>query len=183
VSPRKYYDISSTASRLGGIDICITYNQGDFSGSESSLMLFQYDTSVSPAYWHEITTSINTSANIICGTAQSLGKFVIAEPISSTGVEDGRIRQFQLYATQPNPFRSATAVQFDLPGEGHVILEVFDLQGRLVRSLVDEDRAPGRYTEVWEGRNDAAQRVAPGIYFYRLRTDRNTATQKVIKVY
>jgi hypothetical protein len=182
-SPRKYYDIASTATRVGQIQICITYNQADVIGSENNLMLYHYDTTLSPASWREITSSINTTTNRIYGYVSSLSLFVVAQPGSPTEVGDQSVpREFRFFPSAPNPFRGATAVQFDLPRRGRVSLEVFDLQGRLVRSLLNDELDPGRYSKVWEGRNQASQPVAPGIYFYRLRTEDQIATQKVIKV-
>jgi flagellar hook assembly protein FlgD len=59
---------------------------------------------------------------------------------------------------------------------------VYDLQGRRVRTLAEEDKPAGRYSVPWAGQNDAGQAVAPGIYFYRLHTPQHTATQKLLKV-
>ncbi len=68
----------------------------------------------------------------------------------------------------PNPFNPMTTIAFSLPRADHVRLAVFDLAGHLVRTLVDEGRAAGTHTVVWEGLNNAGYPVASGMYFYRM---------------
>jgi hypothetical protein len=181
-SPRKYYNVSTTASFTGQVQVCITYNPADVQGSQNNLLLYHYDTSVNPPSWREITSSVNTTSHVVCGYSDGLSLFAVAEPGIPSAVQDGIPKEFRFFPSAPNPFRGASSVQFDLPKPGRVTLEVFDLQGRLVRSLLDGDYEPGRYSAVWQGRNQADQPVAPGIYFYRLRTPEKTAVQKVIKM-
>ncbi len=71
----------------------------------------------------------------------------------------------------PNPFNPQTTIAFDLPRAGQVRLEIVDLRGRHVRTLVNEARAAGSHTVLWNGVDDAGQRVASGTYVYRLTTD------------
>jgi hypothetical protein len=69
---------------------------------------------------------------------------------------------------EPSPFRDATAVRFELPAPGRVTLRVFDVAGRLVRSLVDGTVAAGPHEVAWDGRRDDGPRAAAGVYFVRL---------------
>jgi subtilisin-like proprotein convertase family protein len=88
--------------------------------------------------------------------------------------------RFALDAPRPNPFGSATAIRFAVPGEGAAVdLEVFDIAGRHVRTLADGFHAPGFHSVDWNGRNEAGQRVGAGIYFYRLQAGDFLATRKV----
>ncbi|MGH2571085.1 MAG: FlgD immunoglobulin-like domain containing protein, partial [bacterium] len=68
----------------------------------------------------------------------------------------------------PNPFRPSTSIAFGIPDAGNVHLRIFDTAGRLVRTLVDEPRAAGRWAEPWDGRDAAGRPVAAGVYLYRL---------------
>jgi hypothetical protein len=87
-----------------------------------------------------------------------------------------------LLQSRPNPFRSATAITFDLPEAGPVQLRVFDVRGRLVRTIEDGEMEPGRYKVAWDGRNDRGIPLGPGIYFYRLDTPSFRATRKAVRV-
>lgn len=87
---------------------------------------------------------------------------------------------FALRQSAPNPFRAATVIAFDLPRSGPVELRVFDARGRLVRTLVEDSLAAGRYSVNWTGTDDSGRRAAPGLYFYRLVTPGNTAGAKTV---
>ena len=89
---------------------------------------------------------------------------------------------FALHENYPNPFNPMTNITFDLPKPGHVRLDIFDVSGRLVRTLVDEDRAAASHSVVWDGMDNRGGRVASGAYYYRLQTERQTATHKMMLV-
>ena len=61
-----------------------------------------------------------------------------------------------------------------------VTLSVYNIEGKLVRRLVDQPQGAGIHDEVWRGRNDAGQSVASGVYFYVLRTGRSTLARKLV---
>lgn len=75
-----------------------------------------------------------------------------------------------LYQNSPNPFGAGgTTIQFSISNSQFPIsLGIYDLSGKLVRTLVDERREPGRHTVRWDGKDWAGEEVASGIYFYRL---------------
>jgi hypothetical protein len=74
----------------------------------------------------------------------------------------------RLYQNTPNPFNPTTSIAFELPGQGHVALRVFDVGGKLVRTLVDGQRNEGSHVVTWNGRDDVGRAVASGVYLYRL---------------
>ncbi len=96
--------------------------------------------------------------------------------------DDAMPAAFHAYANYPNPFNPMTAIKFDLPHASHVRLHVYDLAGRLVKTLVNEDRAAASHTVVWNGTDDTGHRVASGIYYYRLSTDTDHAIGKMTLV-
>jgi len=79
----------------------------------------------------------------------------------------------------PNPFNPQTKITYNLTREGRVQLKVYDLQGYLVRSLVDGSRSSGRHTETWNGIDDAGSRVASGLCVARLTTAGGTQMMKM----
>jgi hypothetical protein len=74
-------------------------------------------------------------------------------------------------ANHPNPFNPVTRIVYTVPKAGHLSLKVFDIRGRLVRTLVD-DRVEAGADQIatWDGRNDAGAAVSSGVYFYEART-------------
>ncbi|MBU8923120.1 MAG: T9SS type A sorting domain-containing protein [Bacteroidales bacterium] len=80
----------------------------------------------------------------------------------------------------PNPFNPSTTIKFGLSGSSHVSLKIYDASGRQIRMVIDEDRDPGHYTEVWDGQDGSGRAVASGVYFYRLSTKTFTQNRKMI---
>ena len=75
---------------------------------------------------------------------------------------------FELSQNYPNPFNPSTTIQFSLPARATVTLTIFDVSGRQVRSILNEDREAGSHTVVWDARDNRGQEVSSGVYFYRL---------------
>jgi hypothetical protein len=87
---------------------------------------------------------------------------------------------FGLGQNSPNPFRGATSICFDLPERLHVVVEVVDVSGRVVRTLVEETRPAERHHVTWDGRDSSGADAAPGIYFVRMRAGDFAGTRKMM---
>ena len=79
----------------------------------------------------------------------------------------------------PNPFNPSTAIAFGLKRSSHVSLKIYDLAGRLVRILAEEDRPAGDYTENWDGRDGSGHPAASGVYFYQLETGTTVLSKRM----
>jgi hypothetical protein len=86
-------------------------------------------------------------------------------------------KTFELHQNFPNPFNPATSISFAVPKSARVRLQVFDLLGRVVLTLVDEDKNPGAYNVTW----DASTRPS-GLYFYRMTAGEFVKTEKAILI-
>jgi len=82
----------------------------------------------------------------------------------------------------PNPFNPITSIDFGLPRAGAVNLAVYDLSGRLVRTLLTGDVDAGQHSVRWNGRNDRGAQAASGIYLYRLTTPEGSLSRKMMLV-
>jgi hypothetical protein len=99
-------------------------------------------------------------------------------------------KAFALGQNAPNPFNPTTTIAYAIPlhvdgqkiDATQVDLRVFDIRGRVVRTLVTERQAPGRYAVMWDGRDDRGLTVSTGVYFYRLRTEQFTQSRKMMLV-
>lgn len=102
---------------------------------------------------------------------------------SMTPVEDGGVPlRTRLAGAYPNPFNPQTTVAFDLARTDHARVVIYDVQGRAVRTLVDEELPAGRHTVAWQGRDDQGRGVASGVYFARLQADSGHGLVKLVLV-
>ncbi len=91
-------------------------------------------------------------------------------------------RAFSLGANCPNPFNPSTTISYSLGGEAPlpVRLNVFNVRGQIVATLVDRVVAPGQYTVNWDGRGRGGEQLSSGVYFYRLRAGDFSFTRKMV---
>ena len=113
-------------------------------------------------------------------TTDEAGQFVLSLGALASGqaLPEG----FGLGQNYPNPFNPATMIPYELAATGYVRLEVFNLLGQRVATLVDGEQAAGRYTAQWDARDAAGQGVAAGVYIYRLLAGGSAATRRMVLV-
>jgi len=102
----------------------------------------------------------------------------------ATGIEGDEVtagRKLQLLANAPNPFNATTEIRFELPAAGTYDVEVYDVVGRRVTGFHGIGVA-GINTVSWDGRNDNGANVSSGVYYYRLKTDADSASRTMMLV-
>jgi len=99
-----------------------------------------------------------------------------------TGVAEAPVTAFALRGIQPNPTRGSARVEFSVPTEAHVLITVFDMQGRAVATLADRTFAPGYHDVTWNGAGDGS-RLAAGIYLIRLQAPGTNQVQRVTLIH
>ncbi len=92
------------------------------------------------------------------------------------------VKVFRLGQNHPNPFNPITNIRFTLTKEGPVDLSIFDVSGRKIRTLVNEIRGSGNHTATWDGLDDSGSRAPSGMYFYKLFSDNDIETRKMMLV-
>jgi len=86
---------------------------------------------------------------------------------------------FELNGNYPNPSPGPTAIEFRVAEPSPVTIEVFDITGRRVATLVDRQMAPGTYEVTWDGRSASGRKLASGVYLYRMKARDYTATRRM----
>jgi len=127
-------------------------------------------------FWPDGAQSLQTGIRV----SQRL---LLTHPQFVTAVEEESQRlpgEFFLEDNFPNPFNARTVIPFATPTTGRVRLDIYDAAGQRVRVLVDEELAAGRYRKTWEGRNDEGQRMASGVYVYRLRAGERVESRRLL---
>jgi len=105
---------------------------------------------------------------------------LVFKPVGIESQKEALPKVFSLAQNRPNPISSITTIEYAVAKEGNVTLKVFDLAGRVIRTLVNAQKQPGYHTAYWDGRDDFGKKVTPGVYFYRIDAGNFTATKKLV---
>jgi len=117
----------------------------------------------------------------VMGYDSSDSPFVITNSITDVEVAETTLpTRYELVQNAPNPFNPVTTIRYSLPASGKAKLEIFRVDGSLVRTLVDGAMAAGRHQATWNGRDDHGRPVASGMYVYRLRAGSFTESKRMI---
>ncbi|KUO59845.1 hypothetical protein APF79_11575 [bacterium BRH_c32] len=87
---------------------------------------------------------------------------------------------FEVYQNYPNPFNPTTTIEYSLPTEGNVKLEIYNSLGQLVNVLIEGNQSAGRQRVIWNGKDSFGSSVSSGIYFYRIKTNSFSQVKKMI---
>lgn len=96
-------------------------------------------------------------------------------------IDDNNLpKKFKLSQNYPNPFNPSTTIEFSVPTRDKISLEIFNILGERVATLVHEELPAGSYRIDWDGRNGAGKPVASGVYFYSLKSSEGISARKMI---
>ena len=116
-------------------------------------------------------------------TAASGGPRAITVDVSAvlSSIKEASLpEEFALYNNYPNPFNPVTNIAFDLPEASEVILEIYNISGQRVRTLVNKQYQAGRHMVQWSATNDFGQSVASGMYLYRIQAGSFVSHKKLV---
>ena len=101
---------------------------------------------------------------------------------SITITDDVSPSQFGITGNYPNPFNPDTKIEYNVEASGHVTLKIYDIMGRLVKTLVDEHKESGRpsYQVVWDGKDKQGHQVSAGLYLYTLKSNGRVDYAKMV---
>ena len=88
--------------------------------------------------------------------------------------------EFSLGSPYPNPFNPSTSISYDIPKTGKIHLAVFDLNGRLIKTLKNGEAKRGYYSVIWDAKDKNGEGVSTGIYFIKLTSLSYLKTQKIL---
>ena len=132
---------------------------------------------------------LNNSINMLIDTTASFfgnQHIIITYQPNTSSVEksygETTKRSFRLYQNYPNPFNPTTTIKYQLHKDGKVTLQIYDVLGRLVRTLVNMKQAAGYYDLCWDGKNDRGQSVPAGLYFYGIQAGEFRAVKKLLLI-
>ena len=115
-------------------------------------------------------------------TTDEAGFFALSLQTFSTERGTALPTDFALGHNYPNPFNPSTIIPYQLPASGHVRLDVFNVLGQRLATLVDAERSAGAHTAQWDGTDAAGWAVGAGVYIYRLSSGGMTESQRMVLV-
>ncbi len=113
-------------------------------------------------------------------SARPLGKLTL---VTATGVAEpdhAPPLNFALHQNYPNPFNPTTVIRYTLPEKCRVQVTIADLQGRVIRTLVNGHQSAGEQSAVWDGLDDSGEPAASGLYVYRLQAGQFDKSRKML---
>ena len=104
-----------------------------------------------------------------------------------TNIEDAKkiesvISSFKLLQNYPNPFNPSTTIEYEIPKSGKVEVSIYDLNGRLIKILVNANQNQGNHKVNWDGVNQSGKKVSSGFYVYSIKFENSVSSKKMILV-
>ncbi len=118
--------------------------------------------------WEDLRNNLTTRIDIYASRVNSSGTLASVSHSSVPG-------EFVLHQNSPNPFNPTTTIKYQIPHKHHVTIKIFDLLGREITTLVNEEMSPGTHTVTWD-----AAGYTSGVYFYRITADRFTDVKRLL---
>lgn len=106
--------------------------------------------------------------------------FITADPVYMKHDDDNYPAQLQIFPAFPNPFNPLTHISFFLPKKEKVAITIYDVGGRQVKKLINEQLLNGNHSFQWNGTNEVNEPVGSGIYFYQIKTNLENKSGKLI---
>ena len=149
---------------------------------ESSIQVKYWNTDVNS--WVIISNAIlNSNENTISFSNEVVGNFFILTGNNATSAENISNEipsDFSLDQNYPNPFNPSTTIRFSIPQTSNIKIEIYDVLGNLVKTLIDYNLyEPGSYEVVWNGLDNRGKIVSSGIYFTKMQSGNFTQTMKM----
>ena len=108
------------------------------------------------------------------------GQFVLSNSSLSTINKDILPETFALHQNYPNPFNPITSIRYDLPQDGLVNITIYDMMGRIVKTLVNSSQTAGYKSIVWDTVDDRGHLASAGLYIYSITAGNYRANKKMI---
>jgi hypothetical protein len=145
--------------------------------------MYHWDTALTE--WVLLGGHVDTARNEVWSLIPGPGVYAAFTTDIITDVEDdehGDIRpyRFELSQNYPNPFNPATTIEYDLPRGCRVTIEVYNLLGQKVRTLIDRDESAGSHSITWDGTVANGRPAATSVYLYRFQAGDYVETKKML---
>lgn len=108
--------------------------------------------------------------------------FTISSATTAPEPQAAIVKKTELYDNYPNPFNPTTTIKFDIAETGRVSLEIYSLEGKLVKTLLNKRFRPGQYSATWNGTNFMGEKISSGTYFIKLVAGEYRIVKKAVLI-
>ncbi|MBD3287194.1 T9SS type A sorting domain-containing protein [candidate division KSB1 bacterium] len=173
ILPNTSYDLETGDSLSYG-------DHGMFFQSDALQGFFNYK---STSFLLPADQTAEAAQQIFYNVHSPLGRAVRLQTYSTDVADagnDGKPYTYKLYSNYPNPFNPATTISFDIAKQENVVLNIYNIQGKHVATLVDGELNAGNHTVKWNGTDNFGTSLSSGIYVYTLKTESFNASRKML---
>ncbi len=156
----------------------VTYSNDPYPGSTTNRTFNGSSVPNSKSY-AEVETYVGVTSISNSGDTMTCDLFVSPADVNEEFTENSP-SNYVLKQNYPNPFNPTTEIEYFVPRDGHIKLEVFNILGQKIQTLVDKKQRRGTYILTWDGSDEQGTSVSNGIYFYQLKADNFENTNKMI---
>jgi hypothetical protein len=180
VSPKLFWYLPTAPAANATYEVQIADNQ-NFSNpiiaSSDKTYLQVTGLDVSKNYYWKVRSIDETGkTSYYSGT----GEFKIINSTTDVQKDIAIPTQFALEQNYPNPFNPTTMINYSLPNNVFVVLKIYDMLGREIKTLVNNQMSAGKYSVAWKGDNNNGNKVTSGIYFYKISAGTFSTTRKMV---
>ncbi|MGH7724011.1 MAG: galactose oxidase-like domain-containing protein [Candidatus Eiseniibacteriota bacterium] len=166
--------LTANHSRLGSVTSEVTRESGGATQlAERDTLVLRWSAPVVPP--GKVRSLFVVSRSVTTSTPQVNASLARAE-----GIADSPSSTFRLESPRPNPSLGTAKIAYALPAAMHIRIRVYDVAGRLVRTLMDRESPAGPGEVVWDGRDDDGRRLSAGVFFYRMEAGEWQSRKKMI---
>ena len=126
------------------------------------------------------TSKVPIILNVVCSYPDTLNpvniNILLGTDLSSAAIP----QEFQLGQNYPNPFNPFTRISYSVPVAGNIRINIYNVLGQRIRTLLNVEHIPGNYESEWNGLDFDRKQVASGVYFYEMKSDQFVARKKML---
>lgn len=138
-------------------------------------------------YTYDLTAYAGQQVRIGINCVSSDAYFFMVDDVQVTRITSGEddlapVATTKLFNNYPNPFNPETTIRFSIRDASPVTLEVYNVKGQRIRTLVNETKVSGNHEVTWNGKDDNGRNVSSGIYYYKMTAGNYNTTKKMILI-
>jgi hypothetical protein len=183
-----YYRDVRSGDAAGSLWVLAVNPFGNEGGSGSKTVTLSWDANLLGGESYELREGADGAGAVLISDMSEVATYTVSGDnrdqyfsiVRTSASNDALPSQYELSQNYPNPFNPSTQISFALPGAASVRIEVLNILGQHVATILDQNLAAGRHNVTWNASDEDGRSVASGVYLYRLTADQFTSVKKMV---